>query len=83
MAAMLLESYSYQRVIERGFTVIRDQDEQLITRSSQATENTNVIVEFADDKRAAILGKIKRNRKKQKDPKNNDKKKRPIQESLL
>ena len=54
----LLESYSFQRVLDRGFTVIRGTDGRLITRAQGAVEGTSVTIEFAgDEKVGATLGK--------------------------
>ena len=55
--AMLLDSYSYQRVIERGFTVIRGPDQRPITRSAQVADGTSAKVEFADGERSVLIGK--------------------------
>ncbi|PPR17534.1 MAG: Exodeoxyribonuclease 7 large subunit [Alphaproteobacteria bacterium MarineAlpha9_Bin7] len=55
--AMLLESYSYHRVIERGFAVIRDLDRRPITRSAQARDGTSGTVEFSDEERIIVIGK--------------------------
>ncbi|HIB55919.1 MAG TPA: hypothetical protein EYO53_02900 [Alphaproteobacteria bacterium] len=54
---MLLESYSYHRVIERGFAVIRDLDRRPITRSAQARDGTSGTVEFSDEERIIVIGK--------------------------
>ena len=55
--SMLLDSYSYQRVIERGFTVIRGPDQRPITRSAQVADGTSAKVEFADGERSVLIGK--------------------------
>ena len=54
---MLLESYSYHRVIERGFAVIGDLDRRPITRSAQARDGTSATVEFSDEERIIVIGK--------------------------
>ena len=54
--AMLLESYSYQRIVERGFTVIRDLNEQPITRSAQVSDGTTAKIEFSDGNRSILIG---------------------------
>ena len=54
--AKLLESYSYQRVVERGFTVIRDLNEKPITRSAQVSDGTTAKIEFADGARSTLIG---------------------------
>ena len=66
--AMLLDSYSYQRVIERGFTVIRGPDQRPITRSAQVTDGTSAKIEFADGERSAIIGKAPEKLQKNKIP---------------
>jgi exodeoxyribonuclease VII large subunit len=65
---MLLDSYSYQRVIERGFTVIRGPDQRPITRSAQVTDGTSAKIEFADGERSAIIGKAPEKLQKNKIP---------------
>ena len=64
---MLLESYSYQRVIERGFTVIRDEHDKLVTRSSQIADGANATVEFADEIRDIRVSKPARKKKQSRD----------------
>lgn len=54
----LLESYSYQRVVERGFTVIRDLNEKPITRSAQVSDGTKAKIEFADGARSTLIGEV-------------------------
>lgn len=65
--AMLLESYSYQRVIERGFTVIRDEHDKLVARSSQIADGANATVEFADEIRDIRVSKPVRKKKQSRD----------------
>ena len=65
--AKLLESYSYQRVIERGFTVVRDEQDKLITRSSQIADGSNATIEFADETRGIHIRKPIRKEKKPRD----------------
>jgi len=65
--AKLLESYSYQRVIERGFTVVRDEQDKLITRSSQIADGSNATIEFADETRGIHIRKPIRKEKKSRD----------------
>ena len=59
----LLESYSYQRVVERGFTVIRDLNEKPITRSAQVSNGTTAKIEFADGARSTLIGEAPANAK--------------------
>jgi exodeoxyribonuclease VII large subunit len=54
----LLESYSYSRVLERGFTFITGQDDQLIPSKALITPHQKVQVHFYDGKiQAEILDK--------------------------
>jgi len=57
----LLESYSFHKVLERGFTVIRDKEGHLITKAEQALPDMNIEIEFSGDKRIdATLGKAQK-----------------------
>jgi exodeoxyribonuclease VII large subunit len=57
-AGQLLESYSFERVLDRGFAVIRGPDGKPITRAAAATEGLDVAIEFAGkEKVGATLGK--------------------------
>jgi len=52
----LLESVSFQRVVDRGFTVIWDKDGNPVTSATAAEPGTDVLIEFADGKRDATIG---------------------------
>ncbi|GEO39476.1 exodeoxyribonuclease 7 large subunit [Skermanella aerolata] len=54
--AALLESYSYRGILERGFALVTDQDEQRITSAADAKAGTPVTVEFHDGKVDAVVG---------------------------
>ncbi len=57
-AGQLLESYSFERVLERGFAVVRDADGRIIARADNAAEGAAVSLEFAgNEKIGATLGK--------------------------
>ena len=51
----LLESVSFQRVVERGFTVIWDKDGNPLTSAAAVEPGNNVTIEFADGKRDATI----------------------------
>lgn len=56
-AGDLLESVSFRRIVERGYTVIWDRDGKPVTSAAAATTGKQVTIEFADGKRdAAITG---------------------------
>jgi exodeoxyribonuclease VII large subunit len=54
--AALLESYSYRGILERGFALVTDQEDQRITSAADAKAGTPVTVEFHDGKVDAIVG---------------------------
>ena len=51
----LLESSSFKRVLDRGFTLVMDLDGKPIKQSSEAPQNINVKIKFADQVRFAKL----------------------------
>ena len=51
----LLESYSYRNVLQRGFSVVRGADGQVIQSVKNATVDTTATVEFYDGKRVATF----------------------------
>ena len=53
----LLESLSYHRVLERGFTVVRDGNNRTITEASSIKAGISLKVEFHDGNIAVISGK--------------------------
>lgn len=57
-AGQLLESYSFERVLERGFAVIRGEDGRIIARAGEAPEGAGISIEFAGhEKVGATVGK--------------------------
>ena len=54
-ASRLLDANSYQRVLERGFVLVTDTDGQAIKRSAEAAGAAEIIVQFVDDRRHAVL----------------------------
>ena len=53
--SQLLESSSFNRVLDRGFALIMDIDGKPIKLSSEAPKNANVKIKFADEIRSAQL----------------------------
>ena len=53
----LLESLSYHRILERGFTVVRDENNRTITEASSIKTGTALKVEFHDGNISVISGK--------------------------
>ena len=53
--AKLLASYSYQRVLERGFAVVRDTAARLMTSVAAARPGTGLMIEFRDGKASATV----------------------------
>ena len=51
----LLEASSFNRVLDRGFTLVLDLDGKPIKLSSEAPQNTNVKIKFSDQVRSAKL----------------------------
>ena len=51
----LLESVSFKRIIDRGYTVIWDTNGSPITSAAAATAGTQVVVEFTDGKKNAVI----------------------------
>jgi len=71
----LLESYSYERVLERGFTLITDDQGQPVVSAKSLQPNDEVGLRFRDgDVRATVLDKglPPRKTKKPKPPKSRD-----------
>ncbi len=52
-ASAMLESLSYQRVLERGFTLIRDAGGAPVSRAAEVTMDTDISIRFADGDVAA------------------------------
>ncbi|MAL78646.1 MAG: exodeoxyribonuclease VII large subunit [Sneathiella sp.] len=53
--ARLLESLSFRRVLKRGYSIVWDEDGRPISSVSGATSGSQVAVEFADGRAAAIF----------------------------
>ena len=53
--AALLESLSYERVLERGFTVVRDADGNPVARAAEAAPGGAIEIQFADARLGARL----------------------------
>ncbi len=51
----LLESVSFKRIIDRGYTVIWDKNGNPITSAAAATSGMPVVVEFTDGKKNAVI----------------------------
>ncbi|MBU2090088.1 MAG: exodeoxyribonuclease VII large subunit [Alphaproteobacteria bacterium] len=52
----LLESFSFKKVLERGFVVVRDAGERPITLASATEAGQAVALEFRDGKVSAVVG---------------------------
>ncbi len=53
----VLENLSFKRILDRGYTVIRDKDNKLITNADDIIENQDITVEFKGNK--SIAGILK------------------------
>ena len=53
--AALLESLSYERVLERGYAVVRDDDGNPIARAAETLPGQGIVIQFADDRLGARL----------------------------
>ena len=73
----LLESLSFQRIVERGFTVIWDKSGNPITSATAAEPGKTVIIEFADGKRGATIAGADGKKDEPVDPSNQSRKKKP------
>jgi exodeoxyribonuclease VII large subunit len=51
-AGQMLEAYSFQNVLKRGYTVIRDENGKLVTRADQTQSGQTVQIEFYEQKTA-------------------------------
>jgi exodeoxyribonuclease VII large subunit len=54
-AGSLLQSYSYQGTLARGFALIRDERGRPVTSTAEAVEATRIDIEFADGRTPAII----------------------------
>ncbi|WP_299441260.1 exodeoxyribonuclease VII large subunit [uncultured Rhodospira sp.] len=56
-AARLLESYSFRKVLERGFVLVRDAgDDRPVTAAASVTAGQGVTLQFADGRVGATIG---------------------------
>ena len=53
--SQLLEASSFNRVLDRGFSLVIDNDGKPIKLSSDAAKNANVKIKFSDEIRSAQL----------------------------
>ncbi len=63
LAGGLLESYSTDRVLERGYAIIRNDAGLPLTKASQVRPGDSVMLQFADDTRGAVIAGGKPRRK--------------------
>lgn len=57
-AGQLLDSYSFERVLDRGFALVRGTDGHPVTKAAQAAEGADLTIEFAGhEKIRAVAGK--------------------------
>jgi exodeoxyribonuclease VII large subunit len=54
--ASLLESYSFHRVLERGYAVVRDAKGQPVTAAAATSPGQQVALQFHDDSVGAVIG---------------------------
>ena len=54
-ASQLLQAFSYQNVLERGFVLITDEQGKLLRSAKQLSEGDKVNIGFADGKKPAII----------------------------
>ena len=53
--AALLESYSYEHVLKRGFTLVRDEDDQPLTSAAALSSGMAVSLQFHDGRARALV----------------------------
>ena len=51
----LLESYSFERVLERGFVVVRDENDEPVTSAKRTKQGDVVTLQFARKERAQAV----------------------------
>jgi exodeoxyribonuclease VII large subunit len=49
-AARMLESLSFQKVLDRGFAVVRDKDGRVVSDAERAREQESLSIQFRDDR---------------------------------
>jgi len=52
----LLESYSFRKVLDRGFVLVRDQSDRPVTAAASVIEGQGVTLQFADGRIGASIG---------------------------
>ena len=55
-AASLLEAYSYQGVLARGYALVTGEDGKVMRSKTSGQDGNRVVLTFADGERTAILG---------------------------
>ena len=55
-SASLLESYSFHRVLERGYAVVRDSKGRPVTAAAATSPGQQVAVQFHDNSVGAVIG---------------------------
>ena len=53
--SQLLEASSFNRVLDRGFVLVMDNDGKAIKLSSEVAKNSNVKIRFVDETRSAKI----------------------------
>ena len=51
----LLESYSFERVLERGFVVVRDENGDPVTSAKKTKTGDAIALQFADGEANAVI----------------------------
>lgn len=73
-AARLLESFSYQRILERGFALVLTPQGKPVPSAAEAAQKTDLVLKFSDDKLNVFTQKtVKKAPKKTKNEDNDDK----------
>jgi exodeoxyribonuclease VII large subunit len=54
-AAKLLDAYSYQGVLERGYALVRDEKGKVVRSKNKVSAGQGVTLTFADGERAAVI----------------------------
>ena len=60
----MLEAYSFQKTLKRGFALIRDEDGKPVTKASQTKDGQTIQIELQDDTVGATIGKAPRQKPK-------------------
>ena len=62
--SQLLDAYSYQRVLDRGYVIVDDGNGNIIRTKSQVQPNSEIVMSFSDGKINAIISDRKEKIKK-------------------